>query len=161
VALFSNKTRPRATSRSTPNVMIACLDEISPDGMGLSLVRSTWASILRSAKSLIAQPAERITKVPAINISTTFGSGLPLEANHSAQSVGQSSSSVPTGRSIRVSRRKGKTVFQNAVSVKLDVSINVILSDPTLDEKRNAVWIMLLKLFRNLFNFRKQADISA
>jgi hypothetical protein len=59
---------------------------------------------LRSAKSLIAHPAERISTVPRTKISTNAFGGQPRAAIHTAQSVGQSSSKMPIGLSSRISR---------------------------------------------------------
>ena len=74
-----------------------------PAASGRARVRSTSASKLRSAKSFIAQPAERMTTVPSTKIHSTANGGLPKEAIHSAQSVGHSSSRMPMGLSRRTS----------------------------------------------------------
>ena len=67
-------------------------------------VRATDPSMCRSAKSLITQPAERITMTPATKTRKLSGCGRPAPAIHRPQSVGQSSSQVPTGLSSRMSR---------------------------------------------------------
>jgi hypothetical protein len=50
---------------------------------------------------LIAQPADRIRNVPMTKTAIVPAGGRPAEAIHSAVSVGQSSSSEPTGLSSR------------------------------------------------------------
>ena len=52
----------------------------------------------------MTQPAERMSKVPSAKIQTISQSGRPADENHKAQSVGQSSSSVPIGLSRRIKR---------------------------------------------------------
>jgi len=54
---------------------------------------------------LITQPPERVSHTPARKIASVPGGGKPPAASHSAQAVGQSSSSVPIGRSPRISRQ--------------------------------------------------------
>src|SRR5580693_7522406 len=60
--------------------------------------------MLRSAKSLMTQPAARITTTPSTNTTSTFGFGCPAPAIHSAHSAGHRRSQVPTGRSSRMRR---------------------------------------------------------
>jgi hypothetical protein len=72
---------------------------------GRSAVRLTCRSKSRSAKSLIAQPAERISTVPIVKIATSDHSGFPSDASHSATSVGQSRSRLPIGLSRRIRRK--------------------------------------------------------
>ena len=110
--LFDDSTTPIT---STPKSPSASCGETRREASGRPRVRFTCGSMLRSAKSLITQPAERITTVPAMNTSSSFtdGSGAndPARsapgsmraANHSAHSVGQSSRKMPMGRSSRMS----------------------------------------------------------
>ncbi len=80
---------------------MASLALIIPVAKGRIFVRSTCASTLRSAKSLIAHPAARINTVPStIGIRMLIG-GMPSAAIHSAHMVGQNTNSVPTGLSKR------------------------------------------------------------
>jgi hypothetical protein len=53
----------------------------------------------------MAQPAERIRKVPSVKISSSRQSGTPPAASHIAYSVGHSSSTVPIGLSSRIRRK--------------------------------------------------------
>jgi hypothetical protein len=54
---------------------------------------------------LIAQPAERISTVPIVKITSSDNDGWPSDAIHSALSVGHSSSRLPIGLSMRTRRR--------------------------------------------------------
>jgi hypothetical protein len=54
---------------------------------------------------LIAQPAERISTVPTVKITSSGQDGCPSDAIHSALSVGHSSSRLPIGLSMRTSRK--------------------------------------------------------
>ena len=54
----------------------------------------------------MTQPAARIKMTPKTKMIRFFGLGIPSAANQSAQSVGQSSSSVPMGLLKRISRKK-------------------------------------------------------
>jgi hypothetical protein len=57
-----------------------------------------------SAQSLNAQPAERISTVPSVKITTSVTGGAPRAAIQSAASVGHRSSRMPIGLSSRTSR---------------------------------------------------------
>ena len=52
---------------------------------------------------MTAQPDERMRKVPAVKMATTYQGGTPPAAIHKAQSVGHSKSRVPIGLSMRTS----------------------------------------------------------
>ena len=65
------------------------------------MVRSTCASTLRSAKSLMAQPAARMKIVPKTIATKVTKSGIPSAAIQSAHMVGQKTNSVPIGLSKR------------------------------------------------------------
>ena len=64
VGRLSGISSASATSPSTPNSASASAGETGRLASGRSAVRRTCGSNSRSAKSLITQPAERITKVP-------------------------------------------------------------------------------------------------
>jgi hypothetical protein len=53
---------------------------------------------------LKAQPAERISTVPSVKMTTSVTDGAPRAAIHSAVSVGHSSSRMPIGLSSRTRR---------------------------------------------------------
>ena len=95
-------TKP-ASAKTAPTTS-ASHGAMSPRASGRSAVRFTCASNLRSAQSLNAQPAERITIVPTVNTRIRRKPGCPSSAIHSAASVGQSSSRMPIGLSSRTSR---------------------------------------------------------
>ncbi len=94
----------RARNASTADSASASHGAISPAASGRCAVRFTCASNVRSAQSLIAQPAERIRTVPTKNTSSSDRRGLPPAAIQSADAVGHSSSSEPIGLSRRISR---------------------------------------------------------
>ena len=71
---------PRPTSISAMNRPAATSTETSPVASGRSRVRATCGSILRSAISLMMQPAERMTTVPMTKISSTSPLGRPSPA---------------------------------------------------------------------------------
>ena len=73
-------------------------------GVEPSLVMSSPYRRAQETAEAARPYAERMTKVPATKIRSSLRSGWPPEAIHTAQSVGQSSSSAPTGLSRR-SRR--------------------------------------------------------
>ena len=91
-----------ARKQSKANSSSASLVESAPVTKGLFLVRSTLPSRLRSAMSLMTQPAERIRKTPATNMKMSNGSGRPCPAIQSAHSVGHNSNNVPMGRCRRI-----------------------------------------------------------
>jgi hypothetical protein len=76
---------------------------ISPAASGRLRVRSTAASKPLSARSLMAQPAERVSTVPRTKRHSTTGCGTPWRASHNPHSVGQRSSRMPIGLSSRTS----------------------------------------------------------
>ena len=98
--------------------------------MGRFFVRRTWGSILRSAKSFMTHPAERMTNTPATNTSTTTGSGSPAPAIHNAHSVGHSSSREPIGWCMRAS---------SAYWMMRSLYLTIVRSrsDPAADDGRN------------------------
>mmetsp|Transcript_33908 Transcript_33908/g.79383 ORF Transcript_33908/g.79383 Transcript_33908/m.79383 type:complete len:402 (+) Transcript_33908:1753-2958(+) len=98
-------TRPKASSASAAPSSRASLADTAPVVTGRWAVRLTWRSKSRSATSLTQQPAERISTVPSVNTASRCQPGKPSAAIHSADSVGQSSSSQPAGRSQRMSCR--------------------------------------------------------
>ncbi len=104
VSALSGSTSAKATSASTAATASASHAAILPAVSGRSLVRLTCLSKSRSAQSLMAQPAERIRKVPATKIQNSPHAGGPPAAIHMAHSVGHSSSSVPIGLSMRTRR---------------------------------------------------------
>ena len=109
LALIRDSTKKAPTASFADNL---------PSAKGLPLVRLTEPSTFLSAKSLIAQPAARISIAPSAKISSTDQEGstlgnavalseasvkaLPKAAKNTAQSVGHKSSSIPTGLSKRV-----------------------------------------------------------
>ena len=72
---------------------------------GRAAVRLTCRSKSRSATSLAVQPALRMRKVPATKTVSRCQPGKPPAAIHRADSVGQSRSKVPAGRSQRMRSR--------------------------------------------------------
>src|SRR5690625_5326759 len=100
--------------------------DTSPVAMGRSRVRLTCPSTLRSAKSLITQPAERITNTPSTKITNRCQLGKPSAASHNAHSVGQSNKKVPMGRFKRVRRkytpRRSRLRVQDRKSTRLNSS---------------------------------------
>src|SRR5438874_2793432 len=104
VSRSSRVTRYSATASSSANSSSASSGETRRAASGRSRVRCTCGSMSRSRKSLITQPAARITTTPSTNTSSTCGRGRPLPAIHSAHSAGHSSNQVPTGRSRRISQ---------------------------------------------------------
>ncbi|MCY1357548.1 hypothetical protein D9M69_440470 [compost metagenome] len=91
VGALVHSTRTKLIAISTPKVIHASRTVILPLASGRALVRATWPSKLRSAKSLITQPAARIATTPTMKIARFFASGTPSAAIHSAHRVGQSS----------------------------------------------------------------------
>ena len=89
--------KPAATASASHGAITRCAS-------GRCAVRWTCGSKSRSAQSLKAQPAQRITIVPMTNTSTSAPVGSPEAAIHSAVSVGHSSSRMPMGLSRRTSR---------------------------------------------------------
>ena len=99
-------TNQSATARSKTSKLIASNTDISPVTKGLSRVLSTNPSRFLSVKSLVVQPAERITKAPTTNVMKRKGVGKPDEAIISPQSAGANSKYVPIGLSKRITRNK-------------------------------------------------------
>ncbi len=99
VSTSANASKPSSTNR-----IFASFSLTAPLGSGRPAVRFTKPSTLRSAKSLITQPAARITNTPSTNTTSTGSGGTPISDSQSAHSVGHSSSSVPIGLSIRIRR---------------------------------------------------------
>ena len=97
--------RPKATSASTAPTASASFTLILPLVIGRCAVRLTWRSKLRSATSLMQQPAERISTVPSVKTMNKCQPGQPPAASHSAPIVGQYSTSQPAGRSQRIRSR--------------------------------------------------------
>ena len=71
---------------------------------GRFCVLGTPPSKWRSAKSLMAHPALRVSQTPATKMKNRRAGGCPRPASQSDQSVGQSRSRAPIGRFRRVSR---------------------------------------------------------
>ncbi len=98
----SSPARQR-TARKTK----ACRTLTCPAGMGLSRVRSTLPSKLRSAMSFSVQPAPRMMMAPMRNNRANQGLGMPPPAaiwpSASPHQQGSSSSHQPIGRSSRAS----------------------------------------------------------
>jgi len=107
-----SSTRPSASSIRTAVVTSASRGVSSPVASGRRRVRLTWPSILRSAKSLMAQPAERVSTVPSVKMHSRPRGGMPSAANHSAHSIGHSSRKIPIGRSSRVRRTRAVTLWR-------------------------------------------------
>ena len=103
-ARFVASTNAKARSASTAPTVSASHAGISPVASGRRAVRSTNGSNLRSAQSLTAHPAERVSIVPIVKITTSDHEGDPCEASHNAESVGHSSSRIPIGLSRRTRR---------------------------------------------------------
>ena len=97
-------TRKSAIAISTANSASASRGVTRRAASGRSRVRRTYGSMSRSTKSLMTQPAARITITPSTNTVSTRGVGRPAPAIHSAHRAGHSSSQVPTGRSSRMRR---------------------------------------------------------
>ena len=98
-------TRPKAARASAAPSVSAAFTDTAPVVTGRCAVRLTWRSKSRSATSLMQQPAERISTVPAVKTASRCQPGQPSAAIHSAASVGHNSSSQPAGRSQRMSCR--------------------------------------------------------
>jgi hypothetical protein len=99
--LVLSTSRKARKASSAPNCK-AWRTLSAPLVTGRPAVRLTWRSNSRSATSLMQQPAERISTVPAVNTASRCQPGKPSAASHSAVSVGHSSSSQPAGRSQRI-----------------------------------------------------------
>ena len=99
----SIEARPIAMRPSPANSVSASSGAIAPDAIGRSRVRSTYGSMLRSAKSFSTHPAERMTTTPMTKIANRCWSGRPCPASHSAHNVGHSRSQIPIGLSSRIS----------------------------------------------------------
>ena len=104
VGRLSGISSASARSPSTANTASASAGETAPRASGRLAVRRTCGSNSRSAKSLITQPAERITNVPIRKITKIRSSGRPWAEIHRAQRQGHSSSQMPIGRSSRIRR---------------------------------------------------------
>src|SRR6516165_3241075 len=104
VSAFRRVTRKSAIAPSTANSTSASTGDTRRAASGRSRVRRTCGSMSRSAKSLMTQPAARITMTPSRNTMSTRGSGRPAPATHSAHRAGHSSSQVPIGLSSRMRR---------------------------------------------------------
>src|SRR6204780_1244313 len=101
-----------SSSATTANATIsasASYGETTRAASGRARVRRTCGSMLRSARSLMMQPALRITTVPATKMTSRRRGGCPALATHRAHSAGQSSSQIPIGRSRRMSCTKACT----------------------------------------------------
>src|SRR6478736_3285258 len=155
-------TSHNASSTSTPNSTSASCGETSRMASGRPRVRFTCGSMLRSAKSLITQPAERITMVPAMNTNSSFDEGMRCApgsaraAIHSAHSVGHSSSRMPTGRSSRIScawchaRRANGAPGNPYRSSLTDAAIFLCSADPSLAQWRDNTIIVAQQMLGNL-----------
>ncbi|MNN31171.1 hypothetical protein D3C81_1448470 [compost metagenome] len=91
VGALVHSTRAKLAASRMAKVIQASRTLILPVASGRALVRATWPSKLRSAKSLITQPAARISTTPSTKITRFFASGTPSAAIHSAHRVGHSS----------------------------------------------------------------------
>ena len=94
---LSIKTKASAMAPKMQNRMRAVVKLASPLTKGRCAVRFTPVSSLRSAISLMMQPAARMIMAPNVKISISLSDGLPWLASHSAHSVGHSRSSMPIG----------------------------------------------------------------
>ena len=101
--MLSVITTARASSARTTKSTPASVRDTRPVARGRSAVRVTCGSKSRSAMSLTTHPAARMRNVPATNAATIGQGGVPSAAIQSAARVGHSRSSVPTGRSRRIS----------------------------------------------------------
>src|SRR3990167_10256441 len=97
VSEFVNNTSVNAIKHNAENKAIASHASIFPDVSGLFFVRSTFESYFLSAKSLITQPALRMTITPAIKIKRSLTLGNPCAAIHNAHNVGHNNNKMPTG----------------------------------------------------------------
>src|SRR5437899_3496663 len=104
VARFVGKMSTNAASASAAASTSASRGVMIFAASGRDAVRATKASKSRSAQSLNAQPAERMSSVPTAKIATSETGGTPSAANHSADIVGHSNNSVPIGSSRRSNR---------------------------------------------------------
>src|SRR5438034_7835002 len=104
VARFVGKMSTNAASASAAARASASHGAMIFAASGRDAVRATKTSKSRSAQSLNAQPAERVSSVPMTNIATSETGGTPSAANQSADIVGHSNSSVPIGLSRRSNR---------------------------------------------------------
>ena len=98
-------TRAKATKASAAPTASDSLTEMRPLVTGRCAVRSTWRSKSRSATSLTAQPALRMSTVPSVKTTSRCQPGKPPAASHSAIQVGHSSRSQPWGRFQRMRSR--------------------------------------------------------
>ena len=101
-----NSTRIKAKPIKMAKVIKASCTVILLVASGRFLVLSTNPSILRSAISLITQPADRISITPKLKIRVTLTSGFPPPEIQMAHRVGHNSNKVPMGRSKRSSCMK-------------------------------------------------------
>ena len=95
-----------------PRNNIACFGVTRPLASGRPLVRSTPLSRSRSHKSLMTQPAARITIAPPKNRTRMYKSLLftfitPPEASMIDHQAGNSNSEIPAGRSSRANKPYG------------------------------------------------------
>src|SRR5947208_5397083 len=88
VARFVGKISTNAASASTIASTNASRGAMIFAASGRDAVRLTPASKSRSAQSLNAQPAERVSNVPMAKIATSETEGTPSAANQSADIVG-------------------------------------------------------------------------
>src|SRR5699024_2389371 len=105
VSHLKKSAKQNETEISSVKSVIDYLKVTFPEVSGRSLVRETCLSKLRSAISLITQPAERIKKTPSIKIKKTFSEGFPLDATQIPQSVGHINKRLPIGFSTRINCR--------------------------------------------------------
>ena len=102
---------------------------IAPEANGRLAVRDTFESNLRSNRSLITQPAPRISMAPTPNNINSKGSGKPppLGAIDNAHQPGKSNNQVPMGRSMRTSLRYGLAAVGAILSTQLFLGISLFL----------------------------------
>ena len=103
--------RDKAIARINKRKMKASFFVNSPYARGLPFVLSTCLSISESARSLITQPADLMTKTPTIKTTKILVFGNPFEASQRADRVGQSSKSIPIGLSNRANLEKLMILF--------------------------------------------------
>jgi hypothetical protein len=106
----ASKTR-RPTKHCAKVQIRACLALINPAGRGLPAVRSTWASISRSTRSLKLQPAPRMAMEPmthkAMRSASSAENPIPARPKNWPMKQGKAKSQNPIGRSKRDRRKKG------------------------------------------------------
>ena len=121
-SLRKNITKQNAITLSETKIRIASKGVTVPATIGRDLVRSTLPSISRSAKSFIAQPAERIRMTPSTNTMSTTISGEPSLASNMAHNVGHNNRKMPIGLCKRISCEYATNFCFIGIKVKCDLA---------------------------------------